>query len=35
VGQTRRVESLPAVEVAATAAVINALLNYDGCVVKQ
>ncbi|MFM8578899.1 MAG: DUF1553 domain-containing protein [Planctomycetaceae bacterium] len=35
VGQAKRDESLPSINVAATAAVINALLNYDECVVKR
>lgn len=35
IGQAKRDESLPAADVAATAAVINALLNYDECVVKR
>jgi hypothetical protein len=35
VGQTRGDSGRPAVEVAALAAVINALLSYDGCVVKR
>jgi hypothetical protein len=34
-GQTERNESLPAVEVAAAAGVINALMNYDESVVKR
>ena len=35
IGQRKRDESHPAVELAATAAVINALLNYDESVVKR
>jgi hypothetical protein len=35
VGDRKRNESLPAVNVAAVASVINALMNYDGCVVKR
>jgi hypothetical protein len=35
VGDTKPKESLAAVDVAAAAGVINALLNYDGCVVKR
>jgi mono/diheme cytochrome c family protein len=35
VGGHGRDESLPAVEAAAVANVINALMNYDGCVVKR
>jgi hypothetical protein len=35
IGQMKRNESLPAVEVAAAASVINALMNYDGSVVKR
>jgi hypothetical protein len=35
VGDRKPVESLPAVDVAAAAGVINALVNYDGCVVKR
>ena len=35
VGDRKRNESLPAVDVAAVASVINALMNYDGCVVKR
>ncbi len=35
VGQTKPHESLSAVEVAAAAGVINALMNYDACVVKR
>jgi hypothetical protein len=35
VGQTKRNEALPAVEVAAAASVINALMNYDESVVKR
>jgi hypothetical protein len=35
VGDRKRNESLPAVDVAAAASVINALMNYDGCVVKR
>jgi len=35
IGDRKRNESLPAVDVAAMAGVINALLNYDGCVVKR
>ena len=35
VGQTKRNEGLPAVEVAAAAGVINALMNYDESVVKR
>ncbi len=34
-GQTKRNEALPAVEVAAAASVINALMNYDESVVKR
>jgi hypothetical protein len=34
-GQTKRNEALPAVEVAAAAGVINALMNYDESVVKR
>ena len=35
IGDQKRNESLPAVNVAAAASVINALMNYDGCVVKR
>jgi hypothetical protein len=35
VGQTTPKEGLEAVEVAALASVVNALMNYDGCVVKR
>jgi len=35
VGDTKPNESLAAIDVAAAAGVINALLNYDGCVVKR
>jgi hypothetical protein len=35
VGDARPNESLAAADVAAAAGVINALLNYDGCVVKR
>jgi hypothetical protein len=35
IGDRKRNESLPAVNVAAVASVINALMNYDGCVVKR
>ncbi len=35
IGQAKRDESLPAVEVAAAASVINALMNYDESVVKR
>jgi hypothetical protein len=35
VGAKKRNESLPAADVAATASVINALMNYDGSVVKR
>jgi hypothetical protein len=35
IGQTKRNDALPAADVAATTAVINALLNYDECVVKR
>jgi hypothetical protein len=35
VGDRKRNDSLPAVDVAAVASVINALMNYDGCVVKR
>ncbi len=35
VGQATRDVSIPAVEVAAAASVINALMNYDGSVVKR
>jgi len=35
VGERKPAGSLPAVEVAAAAGVINALINYDGCVVKR
>jgi hypothetical protein len=35
IGQAKRNDALPAADVAATAAVINALLNYDECVVKR
>ena len=35
VGETKRNEALPAVEVAAAAGVINALMNYDESVVKR
>jgi len=35
IGDHRRDESVPAVDAAAAANVINALMNYDGCVVKR
>ena len=35
VGDRKRNESLAAVDAAAVASVINALMNYDGCVVKR
>jgi len=35
IGARPRDEAVPAVEAAATANVINALMNYDGCVVKR
>ncbi len=35
VGERKATGSLPAVDVAAAAGVINALMNYDGCVVKR
>jgi hypothetical protein len=35
IGQAKRNDALPAADVAATTAVINALLNYDECVVKR
>ena len=35
IGETPRAEGLSAVELAAATSVVNALLNYDGCVVKR
>jgi mono/diheme cytochrome c family protein len=35
IGDTKPNSALPAVDVAAAAGVINALMNYDGCVVKR
>jgi hypothetical protein len=35
VGQAKRDEALPAAEIAAAASVLNALMNFDGCVVKR
>jgi hypothetical protein len=35
VGDTPRNAELPVVEIAAVTAVVNALMNYDGCVVKR
>jgi hypothetical protein len=35
VGDRKPSDALPAVDVAAAAGVINALMNYDGCVVKR
>jgi hypothetical protein len=35
VGDTKPDAALAAVDVAAAAGVINALMNYDGCVVKR
>jgi hypothetical protein len=35
IGETKRDEKLPAVDIAAAANLINALINYDGCVVKR
>jgi hypothetical protein len=35
IGDTKPNSDLPAVDVAAAAGVINALMNYDGCVVKR
>jgi len=35
IGDRKRDESLPAVDVAAVASVINALMNYDESVVKR
>ena len=35
IGDTAPNEALPAVDVAAVASVVNALMNYDGCVVKR
>jgi hypothetical protein len=35
IGQTKATAAVPAVEVAATAGVVNALMNYDGSVVKR
>jgi hypothetical protein len=35
IGDTKPSPALKAVEVAALAGVINALMNYDGCVVKR
>ena len=35
VGQTKPREGLAAPDVAAVAAVVNAIMNYDGCVVKR
>src|SRR5205823_3746147 len=34
IGETKRDPALPMAEIAAATAVINALMNYDGCVVK-
>jgi len=35
VGETPRAEGIAAVDLAAVASVVNALMNYDGCVVKR
>jgi cytochrome c553 len=35
VGETPRAEGLAAIDLAAATSVINALMNYDGCVVKR
>jgi len=35
VGETPRADGIAAVDLAAVASVVNALMNYDGCVVKR
>jgi cytochrome c553 len=35
IGETPRAEGIAAVDLAAVASVVNALMNYDGCVVKR